>query len=76
MKLSGMSAVTRDSTVSILQHIVCDSVESILANIANLLMTHSSPQLVTFLLYLLTSVLPPIMIPHLPSRSNQFFRNC
>jgi hypothetical protein len=36
-KLSGMSAVTRDSTVSILQHIDCDLDEPTSANIANVI---------------------------------------
>ena len=36
-KLSGMSAVLRDSTVSILQHVVCDPVEPTPVNIANVI---------------------------------------
>jgi hypothetical protein len=36
-KLSGMSAVTRDSIVSILQHVVCDPVEPTPVNIANVI---------------------------------------
>jgi hypothetical protein len=36
-KLSGMSAVSRDSTVSILQHVVCDPVEPTPVNIAKVI---------------------------------------
>ena len=36
-KLSGMSAVSRDSTVSILQHEICDPVEPTPVNIANVI---------------------------------------